>query len=134
MDNTQESESVSPPSIPAIIHLLINSAHSWLENLLHLAVLEGKKAGLGLASMIGFGIGAVILLIVAWLAILGCAVAALVENHILGLSWSLLIVAVLNLAGAVGLAFLVIKRSQDLLFCATRRQLGLKAASGVHHE
>jgi hypothetical protein len=83
--------------------------------------------------MLGFGVGATVLLIAGWLALVGCAVAALVENNILGLTWSLLLVALLNFAGAGGLVFLAIQRSQDLLFTATRRQLGLKSASAASH-
>ena len=133
-EKSQQSARASPPSIPATIRALINSARGWLENLLHLAALEGKRAGIGLAVMVGFGVGAFVLLIAGWLALLACAVAALVENDILSWAWSLLIVALLNFAGAGGLVFLAIKRSKDLLFCATRRQLGLKPTSAPSHE
>lgn len=125
-DKSLEYASASPPPIAASIHSLIDSVHGWLDKLLKLAVLEGKKASIGLALILGFGVGAAVLLITGWLALVGCAVAALVQNDILGWAWSLLIVALLNFAGAGGLVFLAIKRSQDLLFYATRRQLGLK--------
>jgi hypothetical protein len=58
----------------------------------------------------------------------------LVENDILGWTWSLLLVALLNFAGTGGLVFLAIKRRQDILFSATRRQLGLKSVSTPSHE
>ena len=134
MEKAQETAFGSPPSMSATIHSLIDSARRWLENLLHLAVLEGKKAGIGLAVMVGFGVRAFVLLIAGWFALLGCAVAALVENDILSLAWSLLIVALLNFAGAGGLVFVAIKRSKDLLFYATRRQLGLKSTPVPSHE
>ena len=106
----------------------------WLESFLDLVVLEGRKAGIGLALMVGFGVGATVLSLTAWLALVGCVAAALVENDILGWIWSLLLVALLNFAGAGGLVFLTIKRSQDPLFSATRRQLGLKSVSRPSHE
>ena len=134
MDKSPEYANASPPSIVATIHSLIDSVRGWLDNFLHLAVLEGKKAGIGLALMLGFGVGAAVLLITGWLALIACAVAALVENDILGWAWSLLIAALLSFAGAGGLVFLAIKRSKDLLFCATRRQLGLKSAPTPSHE
>ena len=135
MDKLPEYANASPPSIAATIHSLIDSLRGWLDNFLHLAVLEGKKAGIGLALMLGFGVGAAVLLITGWLALVACAVAALVENDIiLGWAWSLLIAALLSFAGAGGLVFLAIKRSKDLLFCATRRQLGLKSAPTPSHE
>ena len=134
LDKSPEYANASPPSIAATIHSLVDSVRGWLDNFLDLVVLEGKKAGIGLAMMLGFGVGAAVLLITGWLALVACAVAALVENDILGWIWSLLLVALLNFAGAGGLVFLAIKRSQDLLFSATRRQLGLKSASRPNHE
>jgi Putative Actinobacterial Holin-X, holin superfamily III len=129
-----EYASAAPPSIAATIHSLIDSARDWLDNFLLLVALEGKKAGIGLALMLGLGVGAVVLLITGWLALVACAVAALVENDILGWAWSLLIAALLSFAGAGGLVFLAIRRSKDLLFNATRRQLGLKSAPAPSHE
>ena len=134
MDKSLENANASPPTIAATIHSLVDSVRGWLDNSLHLAVLEGKKAGIGLALMLGFGVGAAVLLITGWLALIACVVAALVENEILGWAWSLLIAALLSLAGAGGLVFLAIKRSKDLLFSATRRQLGLKSVSTPSHE
>ena len=134
MDNPSEYANASPASTAAAIHSLIDSVRDWLDNFLDLVVLEGKKAGIGLALMLGFGVGAAVLLITGWLALVACAVAALVENDILGWAWSLLIAALLSFAGAGGLVFLAIKRSQDLLFSATRRQLGLKSISRPSHE
>jgi len=37
------------------IHSLIDSVRDWLDSFLDLVVLEGKKAGIGLALMLGFG-------------------------------------------------------------------------------
>ena len=119
---------------PILFQSLIASVSDWLTSFRDLVVVEGKKAGIGLALMLGFGVGATALLIVGWIALLGSVVAALVENDILSWSWSLLLVALLNFAGAGGLGFLAIKHSQDLLFSATRRQLGLKSASTSSHE
>ncbi len=134
MDNSSEYVNASAPSTAATLHSLINSVCDWLDSFFDLVVLEGKKAGIGLALMLGFGVGATVLLITGWLALNGCVIAALVENDILGWIWSLLLVALLNFAGAGGLVFLAIKRRQDILFSATRRQLGLKSVSTPNHE
>ena len=134
MDKLPNYVNASPPSIAATFHSLIDTVRGCLDNFLDLAVLEGRKAGIGLALMLGFGIGAAVLLITGWLALIACAVAALLENDILGWAWSLLIAALLSFAGAGGLVFLAIKRSKDLLFCATRRQLGLKSTPTPSHE
>jgi hypothetical protein len=129
-----EYANAAPPSMAANLHSLIDSLRGWLASFLDLVVLEGKRAGIGLALMLGFGVGAIVLLLTGWLALVGCAVAALVENGILGWVWSLLLAALLSVAGAGGLVFLAIKRSKDLLFYATRRQLGLQSAPAPDHE
>ncbi len=134
MDKIPSYANASPPSIAAGIHSLIDAVRDLLDNFVHLAVLEGRQAGIGLALMLGFGFGAAVLLVTGWLALIACAVAALLENDILGWVWSLLIAALLSFAGAGGLVFLAIERSKDLLFCATRRQLGLKSAPAPGHE
>jgi hypothetical protein len=123
-----EYANAAPPSIAATIHSLIDSSRGWLDNFLHLVVLDGQKAGAGLKLVVVFGVGAAVLLMTGWLALVGCAVAVLVENDILGWAWSLLVAALLSFAGASGLVFIAIRRSKDLLFYATRRQLGLKSA------
>lgn len=113
---------------------IIDAVRSWLDNFLELLVLEGKQAAFGLALMVGFGVGAAVLLMTAWLALVGCAVVALVDNDVLGWVGSLLFAALLSLAGAGGLVFLAIKRSKDLLFSASRRQLGLPSSPPPYHE
>jgi uncharacterized membrane protein YqjE len=134
MNNPSEYAKASVPSTEATLHALLDSVRGWLESLLALVALEGKKAGIGLGFMIGFGVGATVLSVTGWIALVGCVAAALVENGILGWVWSLFLVAVLNFAGAIGLVFLAIQRRHDLLFSATRHQLGLKSAVRASHE
>lgn len=129
MHKSSEQNHASPPSVAAALHALIDSVRDWLGGMLELAVLEGKKAGLGLALILGFAVGAITLLIAGWLTLVGCLVVVLVAGDFLGLGWSLVIAALLNFAGAGGLVLLAIKHSQDLSFLATRRQLGFKPAS-----
>lgn len=100
MNNSSEHAGVSAPSTAATLRSLIDSMRGWLDSFLDLVVLEGKKAGIGLVLMLGFGVGAAALLITGWLALVACTVAALVEHDILDWIWSLLLVALLNLAGA----------------------------------
>ncbi|MEO7390690.1 MAG: phage holin family protein [Ramlibacter sp.] len=128
---SQESAVVSPPLKAPAIGSLFDAANGWVRNMLQLAVLEGKEAAVGLAVTIGLGVAAFVLLITGWLALLACAVTALVENDILGMPGSLLLVALLNVAGAAGLGFLVMQRGKEPLFCATRRQLAGKPSPGT---
>ena len=131
-ENTLASEAPVPPSIGDSLHALVNSTRNWLDGLLHLVALETRKAAFGLALMIAFAVGAMVLLVTGWLALVACVVAALVENQILGWGWSLLIAALLSFAGSGGLILLTLRRSRDLLFNATRRQLGLTSAPSNH--
>jgi hypothetical protein len=99
------------------------------ERFLALVMLEGRQAGLSLAWMLGLALAAAMLAITGWLALLACAVLALVLNDIIGWGWALAVAALLNFALAGGLAFLVIQRSRHLLFAATLRQLrGIRGA------
>ena len=131
---TEPFASTSPQPTTATIHALINSLRDWLDSLLKLVALEGRLAGTGLALMLGLGLSAALLLVTGWLALVGCVVAALAENTVLGLTWSLLLVALLNFAGAGGLVLLASQRSQDGFFSATRRQLGLKSVATPDRE
>lgn len=121
------------PTAPTV-DALIESVRGWLHSLLDLIVLEGRMAGTGLALILGLVVGAALLLVTAWLALAACVVVVLVENTVLGLTWSLLLVALLNFAGAGGLVFLAGQGSQHGLFSATRRQLGLKSLATPDHE
>jgi len=111
----------APPA--GTVSALIAAVKVFGDRVFRLVTLEGKQAGVSLAFMLGFGVAAAILLVTGWLALIACIVAALVENDVMGWVWSLLIAALLSFAGAAALAMLLIKRSKDLLFTATRRQL-----------
>ena len=128
--NNIDSRLARPPSLSTNVHDLFNSSIQWVKHVLQLAMVEGKSAGVGIFLILGLCVGALILFIAAWFSILGAAVAALVSNNVMGLAMSLLVVALLNLVGMAALGFFAFKQSKRGLFCATRRQLGLKADSG----
>lgn len=134
MDESPNQAHALRPSTAQAIHSLIGTARNWLDSWVHLVALEAKIARIDLALILGFGLCASVLLITGWLALLGTLIAALVEHDILGWIGALLVVALLNLAGAAGLVFFAIKRSRQLLFTATRRQLGLKVVASSGHE
>lgn len=101
------------------------------ERLLALAELEGRRAGVSLALMLGLALAAAVLVITGWIAIVATVVLALVLNGIVGWGWALAIAALLSFAGAGGLVVVVIRRSHDLTFPATRRQLSrMREAEG----
>ena len=105
------------------ISSLIASARALGERFLTLVTLEGRRAGLSLAWMLGLALVSAVLAITGWLAMLACLMLALVQSDIVGLGWALSIAALLSFAGAGGLVFIAIQRSSHLLFPATLRQL-----------
>ncbi len=117
------------------ISSLIASLRALGEHFLTLVTLEGQQAGMSLAWMFGLALAAAVLAITGWLAILACVVLVLVQNDIVGWGWALSFAALLSFAGAGSLVFMVIQRSRDLLFPATRRQLGrIRGGGGNQHE
>ncbi len=113
---------------------LIAAVRVFGDRLFSLVTLEGKQAGISLAFMLGFGVAAAVLVITGWLALIACVVVALVENDVMGWPWALVIASLLSFAGAAGLVFLLIQRSEDLLFAATRRQLRFERTTETEHE
>lgn len=113
---------------------LIAAVRVFGDRLFSLVTLEGKQAGISLAFMLGFGVAAAVLVITGWLALIACVVVALVENDVMGWPWALVLAAFLSFAGAAGLVVLLIQRSEDLLFAATRRQLRMEQTTETEHE
>ena len=113
---------------------LIASVRTLGERFFALVTLEGKQAGLSLAWMLGLALAAAVLAITGWLALLACIVLAFVQNNIVGWGWALSISALLSFAGTGGLVFMMIQRSRNLLFPATRRQLRRILGGGNQHE
>ncbi len=87
-----------------------------------LAALEGRRAALAAVAMLLMGIAAMVLLVAAWLLLMGG-----LATWIVGAGWSLgaalLWVALPNLLAALALVYLVLRSSRSLLFVATRRAL-----------
>ena len=113
---------------------LIASVRALGESFLTLAMLEGKQAGLSLAWILGLALATAVLALTGWFALLACVMLSLTQNGIVGWGWALSIAALLSFAGAGGLVLLMVQRSGDLLFAATRRQLGRIGAGENQHE
>jgi uncharacterized membrane protein YqjE len=125
----------SDASRPAgTVSALIASVRVFVDRLFTLVTLEGKQAGVSLAFMLGFAVAAAVLVISGWLALIACVVVALILNDVVGWPWALVIAALFCFAGAAGVVVLLMQRSKDLLFTATRRQLGLDRTREASHE
>jgi hypothetical protein len=113
---------------PADSGLLDNAKELWRElralahDQLTLAALETKLAGKSLVNMIAAGVMVAILLISAWLGLMGAAVLWLVNIGVMA-SVAMLIAVAANLALAAILYELIRRQSRRLQFPATLRSL-----------
>jgi uncharacterized membrane protein YqjE len=128
-DFTEPAPPSDPPgaSVLGEVSGVIGSARRVVSGMLDLVVLEGRRAGIALALMIGLGLAAAILAITAWMGVMAAVALGLMAAGVSPIL-SILIVVVLNLAGAGGAVFACMKKSKDLLFPATRRQVARKTA------
>jgi uncharacterized membrane protein YqjE len=94
-----------------------------LQDQVHLAVLEAKQAGVNLAFIIALGIIMAILILSAWLGLMGVLVLLLVEKQIMAASAALGVAVGANVLIALILGFMVYRRSHGLSFDATARSL-----------
>jgi uncharacterized membrane protein YqjE len=102
---------------------LLTSLRALLGSLLTLATCEAKQAGIGLAFMLAFGIAAAMLVTIGLGSVVACVVLALVASELLNWPVALIVAAVLCFAAGGGFLVLLVRRSDKLLFKATRRQL-----------
>lgn len=107
---------------------LFSSGRRIVSGFMDLVVLEGRRAGIALAWMLGLGLAAGLLAVTAWLGLMAMAALALLAADVSPIL-AILIVVVLNLAAAGGAVFVCVKKSKDLLFTASRRQIASKAGT-----
>lgn len=89
---------------------------------LQLAALETKLAGESLVSMIAAGVIVAVLLVTAWLGMVGAAVLALINSGMLA-SIAMLLAVALNVVVAFVLYKVIRNKSQNLRWAATLRSL-----------
>ena len=89
---------------------------------LQLAALETKLAGESLVSMIAAGVVVAVLLVTAWLGLVGAGVLALIHSGVLA-SIAMLLAVALNVVVAFVLFKIIRNKSQNLRWAATLRSL-----------
>jgi hypothetical protein len=110
---------------------VLSSVRETVSSFLELVSLEARRAGAALVWMVAGGMVAGACLVATWLGLMA-ALAMWVTS--LGLSpiLAVLVVTLLNLALAGGIAFAGIRMSESLAFPATRRQIaGHRAAKAT---
>lgn len=88
-----------------------------------LAALEARRAGSAFVRMVACGVMAAILLVTSWLALVGAAVLAATDSGAASLPGALVVAALLNIAVAAILVWLIRQWDTQLLFTATLRRL-----------
>ncbi|MBI4697226.1 MAG: phage holin family protein [Gammaproteobacteria bacterium] len=116
----------APPSreIPAgglfeLLPALLDTWRELAETRFSIFAHEIRGAGLAVAAMVGMAVAAGLLAASTWILLVALGMRLAMNR---GLSWegAALIMFAVNLAAAVGLAFLVRRTSTQLLFKATR--------------
>lgn len=99
-----------------------NSVRRVAFDTFQLVSVEVRRAGVTLMWMVALGATAAILVVTAWLSLVGALALWVVS---LGVPWAvaLLAISLVNLLVAAAGVFACIAMSRDLLFPATRRQL-----------
>jgi hypothetical protein len=101
---------------------VLGAVRETASSFLELVSLEAHRAGSALVWMIAFGVVAGVCVIATWLALMA-ALAMWVTSFGLAPIVAVLLVALLNLALAGALAYAGIRKSDNLTFPATRRQI-----------
>ena len=105
-----------------------NSVRRVVSDLFRLFSLEVRRAGLTFVWMVALGVFAAMLIVTAWLGLMG---ALALWGVSLGLTWASVMVAIAlaNLVIAAIVIGVCVTMSSDLLFPATRRQLDVSPIS-----
>jgi len=103
------------------------SARRVVSDFLELLALETRRAGLTLVWMVACGAVAAILVVTAWLGFMAALALWAVS---LGFPWgaAVTVISLANLLAAAITTSVCIRKSRDLLFTSTRRQLEAKPA------
>jgi hypothetical protein len=134
--NTEPSAKSSAGQVNGAPGLLDDVKSLWSEvrgltyDHLQLAALETKLAGESLVSMIAAGVIVAVLLVTAWLGLVGAAVLALIDSGMLA-SIAMLLAVLINIIVAGVLFKVIAMKSQNLRWSATLRSLKPQSSAAV---
>jgi hypothetical protein len=118
-----------PPGLGELLGKLLSEAHGLVSDFAELAVLDARRAAIRLALLLAAGLGAAVLLVTAWMALIG-AFAVWLWGEGLGWPAALVIAAGINIAGAVALGLWIKGLAKEMPFTALLRQLKGEAPPG----
>ena len=105
-----------------MIGQLLAEARSLVSDYAELAVLDARRAAIGLAWLLAAVLVGAVLLVTTWMALVAAGVMAVLGQ---GASWitALVVAAVLNVVGAAALGWWTLALLKELPFAALLRQL-----------
>jgi hypothetical protein len=111
-----------PPGLGELLGGVVSDTRQLAADLAHLAVLDARRAGVRLAILLSAGLLIAILVITAWMAFVAAGIVWMFDR---GVSWPLAIViaALINIAGAAGVALWARRLASEMPFTALLRQL-----------
>ncbi|HEX2197786.1 MAG TPA: hypothetical protein VHG88_04085 [Burkholderiales bacterium] len=111
-----------PPGLGSALSQLVSDTRQLAADFAHLAVLDARRAGVRLAMLLSAGLLIAILLITAWMGFVAAGIVWMFDR---GVSWPLAIAiaALINIAGAAGLAWWARHLVSEMPFTALLRQL-----------
>jgi uncharacterized membrane protein YqjE len=120
----------APRGLGSAVGQLVSETRQLVADFAHLAVLDARRAGVRLAMLLSAGLLIAILLITAWMGFVAAGIVWMFDR---GVSWPLAIAiaALINIAGAAGLAWWARHLVSEMPFTALLRQL---RGEGDDHE
>jgi hypothetical protein len=120
----------APRGLGSAVGQLVSETRQLVADFAHLAVLDARRAGVRLAMLLSAGLLIAILLITAWMGFVAAGIVWMFDR---GVSWPLAIAiaALINIAGAAGLAWWARHLVSEMPFTALLRQL---RGEGNDHE
>lgn len=105
-----------------LVSRLLGEAQGLVSDFAELAVLDARRAAVRLALLLAAGLGAAVLVVTAWMALIG-ALAVWLWGEGLGWPAALVIAAAVNIGGAVALGLWMKALAREMPFTALLRQL-----------
>ena len=111
-----------PLGLGELLGRLLSEAHGLVSDFAELAVLDARRAAIRLALLLGAGLGAAVLVVTAWMALIA-ALAVWLWGEGLGWPAALAIAAGINIGGAIALGLWMKGLAKEMPFTALLRQL-----------
>ena len=110
------------PRLAALSESLLRDLRDLAVDYALLAVLDARRAAIRLGWLLAAGLMAAVLAVSAWMALVVAVVVAITDD---ATSWGVVLAAaaMVNVAGAVALTLWIRRRTHELPFVATLRQL-----------